>query len=350
MSGIIPVIVHHETGEKPQSGGRKNQEDLKYCILQAKRFNQKVVLLGDSFNRAWCDDWHNADDFITDKWKAFHAVFENLSPYPQAWAEGIFKRFFLILEYLERNGYDDCVIIDSDVLLYVNVSAYAPFRHCKTAMEVPENQDLGALPAGNGYKWKACAGVAYFTKQGLTEFTDYCIDVYKNHRELLLEKWNVHKKYGIYGGVCEMNLLYLWIRTLPEGEFLNLLLPDRHNAVFDNFIGIPDNYLTSQYEFHPILGLKKLHWENGRPCCYTKKEHQRTVFLSLHFGDTTKIFMEGVCRHQTYSLSARCRKLLWKVRGMLADIKHGNTTFQQRLKLKRAAGLNKKSSTDKKTR
>ncbi len=67
MSGIIPVIVHHETGEKPQSGGRKNQEYLKYCILQAKRFNQKVVLLGDSFNRAWCDDWHNADDFITGK-------------------------------------------------------------------------------------------------------------------------------------------------------------------------------------------------------------------------------------------------------------------------------------------
>lgn len=36
MSDIIPVIVHHETGEKPQTGGKKNQEYLRYCIAQAK--------------------------------------------------------------------------------------------------------------------------------------------------------------------------------------------------------------------------------------------------------------------------------------------------------------------------
>ena len=104
MSDIIPVIVHHETGEKPQTGGKKNQEYLRYCIAQAKKYNEKVVLLGDQYNKDWCDDWHDANDFITDKWKEFHSVFKNLSPYPQAWAEGIFRRFFLILEYLDRYG------------------------------------------------------------------------------------------------------------------------------------------------------------------------------------------------------------------------------------------------------
>ena len=87
MSDIIPVIVHHETGEKPQTGGKKNQEYLRYCIAQAKKYNEKVVLLGDQYNKDWCDDWHDANDFITDKWKEFHSVFKNLSPYPQAWAE-----------------------------------------------------------------------------------------------------------------------------------------------------------------------------------------------------------------------------------------------------------------------
>ena len=69
MSDIIPVIVHHETGEKPQTGGKKNQEYLRYCIAQAKKYNEKVVLLGDQYNKDWCDDWHDANDFITDKWK-----------------------------------------------------------------------------------------------------------------------------------------------------------------------------------------------------------------------------------------------------------------------------------------
>lgn len=36
MSKIIPVMVHHETGEKAQAAGKKNQEYLKYCIAQAK--------------------------------------------------------------------------------------------------------------------------------------------------------------------------------------------------------------------------------------------------------------------------------------------------------------------------
>ena len=51
MSKIIPVMVHHETGEKAQAAGKKNQEYLKYCIAQAKKYNEKVVLLGDEYNK-----------------------------------------------------------------------------------------------------------------------------------------------------------------------------------------------------------------------------------------------------------------------------------------------------------
>ncbi len=336
MERVVPVIIHHETGEKPQSGGKKNQEYLKYAVIQAKKYNEKVVLLGDKYNKQWCDDWHNADDFVTDKWKEFLEVFVNWSPYPKAWAEGIFKRFFLILEYLERYGYEDCVLIDSDVLIYFDASKYEPFLHCKTALEVPLNQDIDVLWKGNGYKWKACAGVAYFTKQGLIEFTDYCIDIYKNHREILLEKWDIHEKYKIYGGINEMTVLYLWCRQLPEGEFLNLLKEDENHAVVDNFIGIPTGYLDDQYEYDKVFNLKKMHWEDGRAYCYTAKEHEKHYFLGLHFGDVTKIFMQGVCEKNRFTWDAKLQKLAWKLRSKLADIKHGNTKLQQKIKLKQA--------------
>lgn len=42
MSKIIPVMVHHETGEKAQAAGKKNQEYLKYCIAQAKNIMKKL--------------------------------------------------------------------------------------------------------------------------------------------------------------------------------------------------------------------------------------------------------------------------------------------------------------------
>ena len=37
MSKIIPVMVHHETGEKAQAAGKKNQEYLKYCTRTGKK-------------------------------------------------------------------------------------------------------------------------------------------------------------------------------------------------------------------------------------------------------------------------------------------------------------------------
>lgn len=41
MSDIIPVIVHHETGEKPQTGGKKNQEYLRYASHRQKSTTKK---------------------------------------------------------------------------------------------------------------------------------------------------------------------------------------------------------------------------------------------------------------------------------------------------------------------
>lgn len=336
MKRIVPVMVHHETGEKAQAAGKKNQEYLRYCIAQAKKYNEKVVLLGDEYNKQWADEWYPANDFITDKWKEFHAVFENLSTYPQAWAEGIFKRFYLILEYLERNGFEECVIIDSDVLLYLDVSEYEPFHHCKVAAETPFYQDIDILPEGNELQWKTCAGFSYFTKQALIEFTDFCIDMYKNHKDKLMIKWDVHQKYGLYGGVGEMALLDLFVETLNEGEYLNLLETDANNGVFDNSVGESTGYLEQQYEYTKRLRVKNLQWEDGKPYCYTNEGHEKHYFLNLHFVDITKIFMEGCYKEHKYSAHGKFVTYMLILRGKLADIKHGNTKWQQKMKYNKA--------------
>ncbi len=337
MKRIVPILVHHETGEKAQIAGKKNQEYLRYCIAQAKKYNPKVVLFGDSYNREWCDDWHAADDYLSDKWREFYSVFENYSTYPQSWAEGIFKRFFLFLEYMEREGFEECVVLDSDILLYLDVSAYEPLLHCRVAAETPKEQDLSCLPPGNGLQCYTSGGFSYFTREALSEFTDFCIDTYRDHKDLLLTKWEAHQKYGLPGGVCEMSLLHLWIRTLPEGQYLNLLKEDPNHAVFDQSFASSGGYLENQYEFIRCLGIKRLHWENGKPYCYTVKDHRRNDFLMLHFGGETKIFMEGIYKKQRCSLSAKLTTCLVKCRGYLSAVKHGHTGWQQRLKLRHAA-------------
>ena len=136
-----------------------------------------------------------------------------------------------------------------------------------------------------------------------------------------------------------MALLHLWVSSLPEGEYLNLLKDDADHGVFDNSVGESSGYLEHQYEYIKRLSVKNLHWEDGRPYCYTIDGHEKTWFLNLHFVDITKIFMEGVYENQSYSAHAKFVTYMLKCRGKLADIKHGNTKWQQKLKIKRSKNV-----------
>lgn len=57
MKRVLPVLIHHESNAKPQTGGKKNQAYLRFCIDQACKYNEKVVLIGDEANQKWCRDW-----------------------------------------------------------------------------------------------------------------------------------------------------------------------------------------------------------------------------------------------------------------------------------------------------
>ena len=72
--------------------------------------------------------------------------------------------------------------------------------------------------------------------------------------------------------------------------------------------------------------------------------YQKTGLLCLHFVGVTKIFMEGIYEHQDYAFGARFYTYLLTIRGHLADIKHGNTRFQQRIKIRRAEKASKASN------
>ena len=107
-----------------------------------------------------------------------------------------------------------------------------------------------------------------------------------------MKKWDVHRKFGMYGGVGEMALLHLWVSSLPEGEYLNLLKDDADHGVFDNSVGESSGYLEHQYEYIKRLSVKNLHWEDGRPYCYT-------------IDGKNLVFKSSLCRHYK-NLYGRC--------------------------------------------
>ena len=322
---VLPVLIHHESNAKPQTGGKKNQEYLRFCIDQACKYNQKVVLIGDEANRTWCSEWYHVDEFKNQKLEKFCRVFKNWSSYPYAWSLSIYKRFFLFEEYLKRNGYDECVVLDSDILVYLNFADYEPFLGCDAAMEIPQSNSMEALKIPNEFRWAANVGLSYFKLSALSDFLDYCIDIFENHMDdVLLPKWEIHQKYNVPGGICEMTLFYLWQKDRSEKKekvILNLLKPDRDGCVFSGPISGEENYLRGECKVSKITTIKKIVYRDGIPCFVKKDSKEFLTTYSLHFIGADKIYMEGFYHNGRPALNALAVRWYWILRGRLGRLK-----------------------------
>lgn len=317
---MIPVIIHHETNAKPQTGGKKNQEYLKYCIEQAQKYNEKVVLIGNENNREWCREWHDVKEFPSEKWDRFLEVFENLSTYPDSWAQSIFKRFFLIEEYLKANHYTEFILLDSDVLVYLDFSKYPYFKDIDVALEMEKNQDVDCMPAGNGMRMTAGAGIAYFTLEALESFTDFCIETYAHNRARIDAKWAAHQKYGMPGGVAEMAILYLWQETLPRERVLNLLI-ERDQTVFDDSTSGETNYVAGEFKVSRLTRIKKFGFDGDRPYFIRKSDGSRQYVNNLHFVGADKIYLETIYKNKRVTIKPLLTKWYWIARGFAGGIK-----------------------------
>lgn len=321
---MIPVLVHHELNQKNQTGGASGQQYVRTCIVQAKRYNEKVVLFGDESNRDWCDEWYDVSDFKYQRWEDFLRVFENYSDYPDAWAKGIFKRFFVFEDYLKRNGLTECVILDSDVLTYINFSNWDELKGIDAAIEIALNQRIERLPYDNGLKWRACVGIGYMKLSVLSEFIDFCIETYANNKQLLMEKWEVHQEYSLSGGLCEMSLLYLWQKQtdlivknigLRTGDILPVVVVNGRGG---DDRGIYEYALEKRIIDHSCVRIKFI---EDIPYLRDINTQKDVKVYGLHFGGKTKIFMKGIAEKKRYTYVALAEWYYWELRGKFSKLK-----------------------------
>lgn len=105
---IIPIIIVH----------RGANSYLKYVIKQAEKSGNLVYLLGDDSNRHMCKNWYSIYDYSSEKLKIFQDSYVHMSSLDKQFELFCFERHFYIYEFAIRNGFDDIVMMDSDVMLY----------------------------------------------------------------------------------------------------------------------------------------------------------------------------------------------------------------------------------------
>jgi len=100
-----------------------------------------------------------------------------------------FERWFNILEFLENNSIRSFFHIDSDILLYSNISTVLEkvIGEYKAAYNIISQQY-------EEYLWKSSGHTSFWKTEFLSEFCSFVNDSYENGINELEKKWDWQKK------------------------------------------------------------------------------------------------------------------------------------------------------------
>ncbi|MCZ8200260.1 MULTISPECIES: hypothetical protein [unclassified Microcystis] len=273
----IPVIIAH-------FGGKPNY--LKFALKSAANFNNTVVLIGNDTNKGfWGNHWDTTlVEF--DKYQNFQKCYVQMSDYSGIYEIAMWKRMFVLEEWMKENGYQRVFLLDSDIMTFANYSeeVYPVLPNdCIAALmtSTPKNQDTN-------FRWASTSSFSYWTLEGLENFTDFCIEAYsnKNIPDKLKAKWQWHIDNHKPGGICDMTLLYLWSKDNSKVANLTRAMND---MTPDYNINSSTNYLEDEYQMQ--FGLKKLIFKNGIPYGYNKNLNKEIKFLCIHCQGRAKSVM-----------------------------------------------------------
>jgi len=139
--------------------------------------------------------------------------------------------------------------------------------------------------------------------EGLSAYCDFIWQMYATGagRAKLREKWDWHKSTGAPGGLCDMSLLYLFMRERP-GEVANLIERTIDGAVFDFHILTPAGLGPEDWEMEAVPGMprraKKLQWRDGQPYGRHLPTGEWVRLLTLHFQDGSKRLLHEYYREK----------------------------------------------------
>lgn len=257
----IPVIFIHQ-GYQPY---------LNFTVQQASKKN-KVFFIGTQeppkndnvsfFNLQNYNKYTNQ----------FSEIYENLSTNNYDYELFCFLRWFVLKEFMEEQNLDTVFYVDSDVMLYVNISEeYKKY----------EQYDLTLLH-------RSAAISSYFTKLGLDNFTNFLIKTFSNKQSYEYQKiashYYVRQKFNLPGGVCDMTY-FDFFHYMDDGgggpgkvgEMMSII----NDSTYDHNINVSDQY----FDFN---GIKNIKIKDGYPYVFNHKLNKDIKFNSLHFQGGAK--------------------------------------------------------------
>lgn len=248
----VPILVFH----------RGNDAYLEHCLNQAKKYNpdSRIILLGDSSNaQIKAAEHYNADDFPgAREFKPLYKYFSFLS-YEFEWR--CIERWFALRDFIRLTGITRFLHIDTDVLLFSNVT-----------QEAERFDGYDATVA----RWDEQRLLAHYflvnRVEFLEDFCEYATRLYSDENEvqrLALKNTNLNlrKTRMTKAWVSDMSLLCdYYDQKQPNFYFLENTL--KQGIGFDSRITDVEGFQT-EWGLLRKHRIKKIRFENGLPTAWT---------------------------------------------------------------------------------
>jgi hypothetical protein len=264
----LPVVFIHKS----------NSDYLKYSLAQAKQSNPSsaVILIGDTSNDKYdfTEHYYIADYFHDAA--QFGKIYQHFSSNPFE-AELIWlQRWFILREFLESTNRRRCLYLDSDVMLYANVTDDCRKFHLF---------DFTLC-------WNTVGCVFFLNKlDGLERFCKFLMDIYSKkdryHYDKMLTHYAVRRKNRLAGGAGDMTAFQLYSE-------LNFGLVGEASHIIDGSVYDP-NINMPHPGFEMENGIKRVIWNDGQPYGKFLRTGEEIRFNSLHFNGRAKSLMSQYC-------------------------------------------------------
>jgi len=265
---MIPVLFIHAG----------NQEYLRTAIDQAKRYNERVALIGGASNSGFTEDHTLWAEMFRDD---LAGIYRHMNFTTEQSIRRNIERWFALKRWMEANGEERAFYADSDLMLYCDVD------------NVIADYGLSIASLSICIKpWPACTSASghcsYWSLEAIQDFCKFVRNMYTTNRGLMVlqYKWAAHLLMRKPGGVCDMTLLYVW--SLGK-DVINNAKAIRE-ATFDENINVADNSVPDEYRMKD--GIKEVKIMEDWPHGYNEHMEKWIAFNGLHFQGKAKRLME----------------------------------------------------------
>ena len=278
-----PVIIFHVG----------NQPYLRLAITQARRWGNRVILIGDDRDTdAQFVSSESMDEMPS--LKEFRQSYRHLSPNNVPFERICIARWFYIAEVMKREQIGRAFVCDSDVMIYENLSKLIDEQFTEQPVYMTSTNT----------KYGLTAGQSIWSLEAIEDFTTWILRFYKSQSwESLQKQWDRYdNKSKLSGGISDMLLLALWMNErdhldgfwpelspLPIEQDLTRVFQRQayeYACFFDNSIDITaPGWEAQPYENDtPNMGneIKHVRWDRNTPFCF-HQTHGPVKPVCLHF-------------------------------------------------------------------